>query len=141
MQHQLRDTQSKNWDELQRAKDMEAQMSEETELLTQELQEKTMKLIAVETERAKFDEYMRNEVSNASNMANALRGELERRLEELTNTRKERDQLKQDTEILGNKSSEMEEILRRNEINYKKTLGTHSLTHLLAHSPNHLLTH
>ena len=35
VQHQLRDTQSKNWDELQRAKDIEAQMSEETELLTQ----------------------------------------------------------------------------------------------------------
>ncbi len=122
VQQQLRDTQSKNWDELQRAKDMEAQMSEETELLTQELQEKTLKLIAVETERAKFEEYMRNEVSNAANMANALRGELERRLEELTVTRKERDQLRQDTETLHNKANEMEEILRRNEINYKKTL-------------------
>ena len=67
---------------------------------------------------------MRNEVSNAANMANALRGELERRLEELTVTRKERDQLRQDTDILSNKANEMEEVLRRNEINYKKTLET-----------------
>jgi preprotein translocase subunit SecD len=90
MQVQLREAQARHWDELQRAKETEAQLSEETEKITQELQDKTLKLIAIEAERAKYEDSLRNEVGSASHMAVALRTELEKRLDELTQARRER---------------------------------------------------
>lgn len=124
LQNQVRDNQSRNWEELQRAKDQEAQISEEMEALTAELQEKTMKLITIEAEHAKAEEMMHNEVTQSSQMALALRGELEKRLDELTSARRERDGLRNENEQLLEKVQEMDIMMKRNEQTFKKTLET-----------------
>ena len=124
LQNQVRENQSRNWEELQRAKDQEAQISEEMEALTAELQEKTMKLITIEAEHAKAEEMMHNEVTQSSQMALALRGELEKRLDELTSARRERDGLRNEKDQLLDKVQEMDIMMKRNEQTFKKTLET-----------------
>ena len=124
MQNQSREAQSRYWEELQRVKEAEAQLTEEADHLSRELEEKTSRLIAIEAERAKADEYMRGEVTGASQMTMALRGELERRLEELAATRKERDSLHEEKEALSASVGELKGIMGRNEAQFKKTLET-----------------
>ena len=122
MQNQSREAQSRYWEELQRVKEAEAQLTEEADLLSRELEEKTTRLITIETERAKMDEYMRGEVTGATQMTAALRSELERRLEELAATRKERDSLYEEKESLNTEVASLKSVMSRNEAQMKKTL-------------------
>lgn len=122
MQVQLREAQARHWDELQRAKEAEAQLSEETERITQELQEKTLKLIAIEAERAKYEDNLRNEVGSASHMAVALRTELEKRLDELTQARRERDTYRNERDEAVNRANEFAETIKKNDITFKKII-------------------
>jgi len=124
MQNQARDGQSRYWEELQRVKEAEAQLTDEAEHLTKELQEKTLKLVTIEAEKAKLEEYMRGEVTGATQMTGALRAELERRLEELTQTRKERDSLHSERDELNASLTELKGIMNRNEASFKKALET-----------------
>jgi chromosome segregation ATPase len=122
MQNQARDSQSRYWEELQRVKEAESQLTEEAERLATELEEKTAKLVVFEAEKAKMEEYMRGEVSGAMEMTNALRGELERRLDELTSMRKERDESVEDREKMEAQVNEMKAIMNRQEQTFQRTL-------------------
>ena len=124
MQQQARDGQSRYWEELQRVKEAEAQLTDEADKLAQELEEKSTKLIMVEAERAKLEEYMRGEVSGAMQMTNALRSELERRLDELTSARKERDTALEEQHKNDEKVAELKKMMERQETNFKKALET-----------------
>jgi len=78
----------------------------------------------VEAERVKLEEYMRGEVTGAMQMTSALRGELERRLDELTAAHKESDEAKGDMEANNAKMAEMRKIMERQEGTFKRTLET-----------------
>jgi chromosome segregation ATPase len=82
--------QTKFWDEINRLKNSESQLLEEADKLTQELQEKTVKLHYLEAEKASQEDQMRGEITGASHLTNTLKSELERRLEDLVQIRKER---------------------------------------------------
>lgn len=122
MQNQARESQARYWEELQRVKEQESALTEEAEHLATELEEKSTKLVAVEAERAKLEEYMRGEVSNATGMTNALRGELERRLEELQAARKERDEGEEARAKMQAQMDEMKAIMTRQEATFQRTL-------------------
>jgi chromosome segregation ATPase len=105
-------------------KEAEAQLTEEADSLASELEEKGAKLIAAEAERAKLEEYVRAEVSGAMTMTSTLRTELERRLEELTATRKERDESVGDKKKFEEAVEEMKKMMERQEVTFKRTLDT-----------------
>ena len=52
MQNQARESQSRYWEELQRVKEAESQLTEEAERLATELEEKSSKLVMAEAERS-----------------------------------------------------------------------------------------
>lgn len=122
LQDQIRDMQTRHWEELQRCKEAEAQIAEEAEALQQELHEKSMQVISLEANRAKVEEIANSEVVNAAQLSTTLRQELEKRLEELMQARKERDQLTADKCSLLEKVSELEQAIKRNDALFKKTL-------------------
>ncbi len=124
MQNEARNGQARYWEELQRVKEAESQLTDEADKLATELEEKSAKLVMVEAERTKLEEYMRGEVSGAMQMTSALRTELERRLEELSLARKEADESKEDKIINDKKMEEMKQAMERQENNFKRTLET-----------------
>ena len=100
-------------------KEAESQLTDEADKLATELEEKSAKLVMVEAERTKLEEYMRGEVTGAMQMTSALRGELERRLDELTSARKEADESKSEMEANNAKMNEMKKIMERQESTFK----------------------
>jgi chromosome segregation ATPase len=122
LQQQLRDLHQKHWEDLQRTKENEASIAEETDALQQELHEKSLQVIALEAEKAKIEEYVNGEVLNASQLSQTLRTELEKRIEELTLCKKERDLLAIEKNGLLDKINDFDSVLKRNDALFKQTL-------------------
>jgi chromosome segregation ATPase len=121
---QSKTDQARYWEELTRLKDGETQLLEECEKLTHELSDKTLRLHSLETERTSAESNMRVEVSGASSMVNALKEELERRLEDLVVIRKERDGLVEDNEGLAKQTEELRQELVKSDAMFKRTIET-----------------
>lgn len=122
LQIQIRELQNKHWAELQRAKEAESKFSDEVDLLQDELQEKNVKIATTEAEKQKMEDFMRAEMSAASQMTVALRGELEKRLDELTQTRRERDSLRDDKAGLVDKIAELETNFKKVEESFRAAM-------------------
>ena len=71
---QLRELQQRHWNELQRAKEADSQLAEETDALQQELHEKTLQLIALEAEKKKLEEQVHGDMASATQLSGTLRG-------------------------------------------------------------------
>ena len=69
MQAQIREGQSRYWDELQKMKENEVAVQEEIEHLTAELEEKRSFVKQYESEKLKHDEFYRSELSTASQIS------------------------------------------------------------------------
>lgn len=119
---QIRDMQDRHWQELQKQKEVEASTQEEIENLSKDLDEARSRLLEVETEKTKVEEYVNSEVSSATKMVSTLQFELEKRLEELTSSRSEREKLVQEKESMEKKVVELEKKMRQNEENFQRTV-------------------
>jgi chromosome segregation ATPase len=122
LQQQLRGIQQKHWEDLQRNKENDASVAEETDALQQELHEKSLLVIALEAEKTKLEEYVNGEVLSASQLSQTLRQELEKRIEELTTAKKEKDVVLMEKQQLLDKISDFDNILKRNDALFKQTL-------------------
>lgn len=114
--------QSKYWEELKKLKETEAQLVEEAEKVSAELQEKLVYIHNLEMEKNNREKSMKTEVYDASNMINTLKDELEKRLAELVTVRQEKDQLQASKEQLEKTSEELKNEVKRNEEMFKRTL-------------------
>ena len=76
MQAQIREGQSRYWDELQKMKENEVAIQEEVERLNAELNEKLSLINQYESEKNKHDEFYRSELSTASQISVSRRSRL-----------------------------------------------------------------
>ena len=116
--------QTKHWTEVKELKSNEAALLEEAEKLAQELHEMSVKVHTLEAERGTMESNMRGEVSTASQLTNTLRGELERRLEDLVKLRKERDEVRDEKDALLKQTETLHSTITKNEASFKKTIET-----------------
>lgn len=119
---QIRDMQTRHWEDLQKQKEVEAKLIEDVERLSRELDDANSRLTAAEGDKSKVEDYVKTEVNNASKMVSTLRFELEKRLEELSTVRKEKEALLSEKEALATKLAEIERRMKSNEDNFQKTI-------------------
>eukprot|EP01038_Epipyxis_sp_PR26KG_P010867 gene10867-14585_t len=121
---QLKNEQSKYFSELQVLKDNEVILMEESEKLSQELHEKTIKLHESETEKASKLESLNFDVNEANKVTTALKQELEKRLQELIIIKKEKDQFYEKMNEFESLNKSLQEQLHKNEATFKKTIDS-----------------
>lgn len=119
---QIRDMQTRHWEDLQKQKEVETNLIEDVERLSKELDDANSRLTVAEADKSKVEDYVKTEVNNASKMVSTLRFELEKRLEELSAVRKEKESLFADKEALNVKLVEIERRMKSNEENFQKTI-------------------
>lgn len=122
VQMQAKVDQARYLEEVQKMKDNEAMLLDETEKLTQELQEKLVRLHSLEAEKASHELNNRNEASGASQIVNTLKTELERRLEDLVQLRNERDTAKEEIVAHTKTIEDLQADRKKKEEVFKKTL-------------------
>lgn len=86
------------------------------------LEDMSSKVELGSSEQAGLKDLMHREISMANNISNSLRDELEKRLNELLEMRKERDTLSAEKEAFLLVSSEREKTMKRNEVAFQKAL-------------------
>jgi chromosome segregation ATPase len=122
LQGLLKDLKEKQYTEKQRQKELEALLVSETDALQHEIQDANESLRRVETEKAKLEEHIKGEAMSATKVSQTLRMELEKRVEELTTIRKERDLLQAERGKFLDEIAGLEARLQRDEATFKKTL-------------------
>jgi hypothetical protein len=98
LQTQLKDTQSKHWLALQKEKELSQSLRSRLDILQSEHENLLGRMELKEEDTIKIQEMLKREVGVASTMSNSLRDELEKRLGELIEIRKDRDLLRSEKE-------------------------------------------
>jgi chromosome segregation ATPase len=122
MQNQVRDGQTKYWEELQKMKELEGELVSEIEKLTLDIEEGRGSLRLVETEKNELQILMVKEQKIAADTTATLREELDTRTEELSSTRRDRDALQAKVDTLTESVTNFEKTVKKNEALYEKAL-------------------
>ena len=96
--------------ERQRGQDAEGAL---TARFTHQLHEQSLRLAALEAEKARLEAFISSDLKESQQVARALQGELERRLKELTDALGEKHVLSNDKAALGARVGELERLLAR----------------------------
>jgi len=96
--------------EQQRGKDTEANL---TVSFTQKLQEQSLRIVALEAEKTRLEKFIASDLKESQQIAQALQGELEKRLKELTDAIAEKHGLGNEKAALGARVKELEAALTR----------------------------
>ena len=122
MQNQIRDGQTKYWDELRKMKEKEVELTAEIESLSSSLEDRRSEIRILEKEKSEQVKLIEEESSRTAEMATNLRKDLEARTDELTSIRKERDTLRAERDTLEEKVKNSEKTIQKNEMMYQKAL-------------------
>jgi chromosome segregation ATPase len=122
LQTQLKDTQSKHWLALQKEKELSQSLLSRLDILQSEHENLLGRMELKEEDTIKIQEMLKSEVGVASTMSNSLRDELEKRLGELIEIRKDRDLLRSEKESFVLVAAERERTIKRNEVSFQKAL-------------------
>ena len=122
MQNQIRDGQTKYWDELRKMKEKEVELTAEIESLSSSLEDRRGEIRILEKEKSEQVKLIEEESTRTAEMATNLRKDLEARTDELTSIRKERDALRAERDTLEEKAKNSEKIIQKNEMMYQKAL-------------------
>jgi predicted nucleic acid-binding Zn-ribbon protein len=122
-QQQTKLDQKKLWEEIKTLKDNEAELLDEADKLSQELQEKTVQLHQLEAEKLSKENAFRAETDDVSGFLSTLRDELEKRVSELVIVRQERDMLHAAVDEKELTIEEMHSELARLDAMFKRTMN------------------
>jgi len=119
---QLREAQSKHWEEVKAMKDADATLMSEADSLANELQEKTNQLTEAKKEMIRMDQASKDEIGRLSHMAGLISAELEKRVNELTQITAERNALATEQATDRKKIETLEASLTSLEGTFKSTI-------------------
>jgi chromosome segregation ATPase len=122
LQAELREVQDQRWQESSKVREESQKLQAELKASRQERDDAQTRAESLATEKLRYEDFLKKEIQNASHLGSVLKDELERRLNELGQTMKDRDHWRGQCEQLSSKVTELTESIARNDVQFRQIL-------------------
>lgn len=119
LQAQAQEEQQWHWQELQRLKSEEMGLSEENSRLLSELEERCAQIDTLAVDAGNMEKYFQAELQKAAELSNALKEELEKRIEELSTTKNELHGMKSVVDHSAQSNEVLTEMYKADQVSSK----------------------